>query len=152
MKKILPGLFFLVCISCSHSNYGEKNQQYFADLLKDVDQLKLIFFNKGDTLSQVITNPQQIEAYKELINGKVDTKLKLKCDSTGKIEYYSKGKLLLDAFFSTPMTGSRFDKACITYTLKPDVYSTQFSYRAGMDVDDNYYKLRSSANRMAADL
>jgi hypothetical protein len=152
MKKILPGLFFLTFISCGSVNNGNKDQKYFADLLKDVDRLKLIFFNKGDTLSQVITNQLQIEAYKELINGKVDPKHKLKCDSTGKIEYYSKGKILLDAWFSTPTTGSRFDKPCVTYTLKPDVYSTLFSYRAGMDVDDNYYKLRSSANRMAADL
>jgi hypothetical protein len=152
MKTILPGLFFLTFFSCASVNNENKNKTHFADLLKDVDRLKLVFFNKGDTLSQVITSQLQIEAYKELINGKVDPKDKLKCDSTGKIEYYSKGNLLLNAFFSTPTTGSRFSKPCITYTVKSDVFSTLFSYRAGMDVDDNYYKLRSSANRMAVEL
>lgn len=152
MKTILPGLFFLTFFSCGSVNNGSKDKKYFTDLLKSVDQLKLVFFNKGDTLSQIITDLQQIAAYKEVINGKVDFKHTLKCDSTGKIEFFSKGKLLLDAWFSTRATGSKFDKDCLTYTVKPNVFSTLFTYRSARDVDDYYYKLRSSANRMVKDL
>ena len=154
MKSILPGLFILTCISisCSSGNKGSKDQTYFSDLLKEVDRLKLVFFNKGDTLSQVITDQVQLEAYKEVINGKVDPKHKLTCDSTGKMEFFSKGKMVLDAWFSTKATGSKFPKDCVTYTVQPDVFCTMFTYRSARDVDDYYYKLRSEANRMAKDL
>jgi hypothetical protein len=152
MKTILPGLFLLTFISCGSVNNGNKDKKYFAAFLKDVDQLQLVYFNKGDTLKQLITDQTQIETYKELINGKADPKDKLKCDSTGRIEFLSKGSTVLNAWFSTPATGSKLSKPCVTYSAAPQVFSTAFTYRCGRDVDDYYFKLRSSANRMAKDL
>jgi hypothetical protein len=149
MKSILPGLFILTLISCSSGNNGNKDKAYFADLLNEVDQLKLVFFNKGDTLLQVITGQEQLDAYKEVINGKIDPKHKLTCDSTGKMVFFSKGKVVLDAWFSTKATGSKFPTDCVTYSIQSDVFCTKFTYRSGMAVDDYYYKLRSNANRMA---
>jgi frataxin-like iron-binding protein CyaY len=149
MKNVSLGFALLTLVSCSSISHKNKGKKYFADLLKDVDKIHLKFFNHGDTLSETITDQSEITIYKELISGKRDAKQKIKCDSTGQIIYVSKNDVILQAWFSSRASGSKYDKACVTYTIDPDHYGSALTVRSGQDIDDYYYKLRSTAIRMA---
>jgi hypothetical protein len=149
MKNVSLGLAFLTLFSCGTITHKNKGKKYFAELLQDVDKVQLKFFNHGDTLSETITDQSEIEIYKELINGKRDRKQKIKCDSTGQILFLSKNDVILHAFFSSRASGSKYDKPCVTYSVEPEHYGSALTYRSGQDIDDYYYKLRSTAIRMA---
>lgn len=88
-------------------------KKYFFDLLKDVDKVQIQFFTDGDTLAQTITKKESITHYKEIISGKQENSLK--CDSTGRILYYIKDSLRLEAYFSTPSTGSKYNTPVVVY-------------------------------------
>lgn len=148
MKKVSLGLALLTLFSCSNVPH-KKDKTYFADLLKDVDKIHLKFFNHGDTLSETITDQSEINIYKELINGKRDPKQKIKCDSTGQLLFMNKAEIILNAYFSSRASGSKYDKPCVIYSVDPDNYGSALTYRSGQDIDDYYYKLRSTAIRMA---
>lgn len=150
MKKISLGLLLLTLFSCGSVTNRSKSKKYFADLLKDVDKLRLVFFNHGDTLAETITDQSEINMYKELINGKPDPKQKIKCDSTGQIQFLNKEEIVLNAFFSSPASGSKYEKASVSYSIPPELYGASLTMRPGQDIDDHYYKLRSAAIRMAA--
>ncbi|WP_205513697.1 hypothetical protein [Longitalea arenae] len=149
MKKVSLGFALLTLVSCSSITHKNKGKKYFADLLKDVDKIQLKFFNHGDTLAETITDASEINIYKELINGKRDTKQKIKCDSTGQIIYISKNEIVLQAWFSSRASGSKYDRACVTYADATDHYGSALTLKGGQDIDDYYYKLRSTAIRMA---
>jgi hypothetical protein len=149
MKKVSLGLAVLTLFSCSSVAHKNKGKTYFADLLKDVDKVQLRFFNHGDTLSEAITDQSEINIYKELITGKRDPKQKIKCDSTGQILFLTKEEIILNAYFSSRASGSKYDKACVTYTVEPEIFGSALTVRSGQDIDDYYFKLRSTANRMA---
>ncbi|THU32003.1 hypothetical protein FAM09_27860 [Niastella caeni] len=150
MKKVSLGLAILTLFSCGNVAQKGKGKKYFADLLKDVDKVQLKFFNHGDTLSETITDQTEINIYKELINGKRDPKQKTKCDSTGQILFLTKeASIVLNAYFSSRASGSRYDKACVTYSVEPEHYGSALTVRSGQDIDDYYYKLRSTAIRTA---
>ncbi|HEX6426152.1 MAG TPA: hypothetical protein VF008_00650 [Niastella sp.] len=149
MKKVSLGLVLLTLVSCGSVTQKSKGKKYFADLLKDVDKIHLKFFNHGDTLSETITDQSEINIYKELINGKRDPKQKIRCDSTGQILFLTKEEIILNAFFSSRASGSKYDKACVTYSVDPFNYGSALTVRSGQDIDDYYYKLRSTAIRMA---
>lgn len=151
MKKVSLGLALLTFFSCSSVTNKSKGKKYFSDLLKDVDKVQLKFFNHGDTLSEMITDHLEIDIYKEVINGHRDPKQKVKCDSTGQILFYSKDDLILNAWFSSPASGSKYAKACVSYSVEPDHYGAPLIFRSGRDIDDYYFKLRSTAIRMAAE-
>jgi hypothetical protein len=151
MKKVSLGFVLLTLFSCSSVTNKSKGKKYFADLLKDVDKVQLKFFNHGDTLTGLITDQMEINIYRELINGKRDPKQKVKCDSTGQILFYSGNDLVLNAYFSSPASGSKYQKPCVSYSVEPMHYGAPLTYRSGRDIDDYYYKLRSTAIRMAAE-
>lgn len=149
MKNVSLGLAFLTLVSCSGISHKNKGKKYFADLLKDVDKVQLKFFNHGDTLTEAVTDETEINIYKDLITGKRDPKQRVKCDSTGEILFMNKNEVILHAWFSSRASGSKYDKACVTYSVEPDNFGSALTVRSGQDIDDYYYKLRSTANRMA---
>ncbi|OQP51303.1 hypothetical protein A4H97_27375 [Niastella yeongjuensis] len=149
MKNVSLGLAVLTLFSCSSITQKSKGKTYFADLLKDVDKVQLKFFNHGDTLSEAITDQSEINIYKELITGKRDPKQKIKCDSTGQILFLTKEDIILNAYFSSRASGSKYDKACVTYSVEPDIFGSALTVRSGQDIDDYYFKLRSTAIKMA---
>lgn len=149
MRNVSLGLAFLTLVSCSSVSPQKKGKTYFADLLKDVDKVQLKFFNHGDTLIEAITDETEINIYKSLITGKRDPKQRVRCDSTGQILFLSQKDIVLQAWFSSRASGSKYDKACVTYSAEPDTYGNPLTVRSGQDIDDYYYKLRSTANRMA---
>jgi hypothetical protein len=149
MKKVSLGLAVLTLFSCGSITQKNKGKTYFADLLKDVDKVQLKFFNHGDTLSEAITDQSEINIYKELITGKRDPKQKIKCDSTGQILFLTKDDIVLNAYFSSRASGSKYDKSSVTYSVEPNIYGSALTVRSGQDIDDYYFKLRSTAIRMA---
>jgi hypothetical protein len=149
MKNVSLGLAFLTLVSCNNISHKNKGKRYFSDLLKEVDKVQLKFFNHGDTLTEAITDETEINIYKDLITGKRDPRQKVKCDSTGEILFLSRNDIVLQAWFSSRASGSKYDKACVTYSVEPDTYGSALTVRSGQDIDDYYYKLRSTANRMA---
>lgn len=149
MKRVSLGLAVLTLFSCGCITHTNKGKTYFSDLLKDVDKVQLKFFNHGDTLSETITDQSEINIYKELITGKRDPKQKFKCDSTGQIRFFTREDIILSAFFSSRASGSKYDKACVTYSEETDNFGSALTIRSGQDIDDYYFKLRSNAIRMA---
>src|SRR5688572_21070492 len=136
MKHVSLGLAFLTLVSCGSFSHKNKGKKYFADLLKDVDKIQLKFFNHGDTLTEAITDQTEINIYKELITGKRDPKQKVKCDSTGKILFLSRNEVVLQAWFSSRASGSKYDKACVTYSVEPETYGSALTVRSRQDIDD----------------
>lgn len=149
MKKVSLGLAVFTLFSYGCMTHKSKGKTYFADLLKDVDKVQLKFFNHGDTLSEAITDQSEINIYKELITGKRDPKQKIKCDSTGQIMFLTKEDVILNAYFSSRASGSKYDKPSVTYSEETDKFGSALTIRSGQDIDDYYFKLRSTAIRMA---
>jgi frataxin-like iron-binding protein CyaY len=150
MKKVYLGLSLFTLFSCGTITNKEKGKKYFADLLQDVDKVQLLFFNRGDTLSKIIVDQAEIAIYQELINGKRDPRQKIRCDSTGQIIFYNKEAIVMSAWFSSPASGSHYNKASVTYSVAPEHYGALLTYRSGRDIDDYYYKLRSTAIRTSS--
>jgi len=150
MKKVYLGLALLTCFGCNSVLHRGKGKTYFSDLLKDVDKVQLKFFNHGDTLTETITDGEQLNVYKVLINGKHDAKLKIKCDSTGQLLFFNKENLILNAWFSSPATGSKYNQPCVSYSDEADHFGSLLTYQSGISIDDYYYKLRSTAIRLSA--
>jgi hypothetical protein len=148
MKNVSLGLAFLTLVSCGSVSHKSK-KEYFAGLLKEVDKVQLKFFNHGDTLAEAITDETEINIYKEMITGKRDPRQRVQCDSTGEIFFLSRNEVVLHAWFSSRASGSKYDKACVTYSVEPNTYGSALTVRSGQEIDDYYYKLRSTANRMA---
>ena len=149
MKKVSLGLAVFTLFSYGCMTHKSKGKTYFADLLKDVDKVQLKFFNHGDTLFEAITDQSEINIYKELITGKRDPKQKIKCDSTGQIQFLTKEDVILKAYFSSRASGSKYDKPSVTYSEETDKFGSALTIRSGQDIDDYYFKLRSTAIRMA---
>jgi hypothetical protein len=137
---LLKLALFVLCIQITACNNEAEMKKYFSELLKDVDKVQIQFFAGDYTLVQTITEQDSINIYKEIINGKQEQDLK--CDSTGRIHYYRKGRLRLEAYFSTPSTRSRYDTPVVVYFFKPDIYKTRFTYRAGMGIDERFYQIK----------
>jgi frataxin-like iron-binding protein CyaY len=150
MRKVYLGLTMLTLCACGLATHRSKNKKYFANLLKDVDKVQLKFFNHGDTLTETIADDYELAIYKELINGKRDAKLKVKCDSTGQILFFNKQSLVLNAYFSSPASGSKYTKPSVSYSEETDHFGAPLTYRSGVSIDDYYYKLRSTAIRLSA--
>lgn len=141
-------LFLFFPVSCSYlESTKEKNERtmkkYFADFLSRTDKVEIEYFIFTDTLHKTIKGQKQIDIFKEVINGKEDRELA--CDTTGRLLYFEGNTLLLEAYFSTP-EGSKSDNGVVTYFLKPDIYKTLFSYRAGRSIDEFFYELKKQHN------
>lgn len=148
-KLLLLLIFFLSLqapyLSCSYPDRTEeKNEKvmkkYFSDFLNKTDKVEIQYFSLVDTVPQTLQDSKQIDIFKEVINGKEEKGLS--CDTTGRLLYFKGDTLLLEAYFSTPSTGSRLDKGVVTYFFKPDIYKTLFTYRAGMSIDEYFYDLK----------
>ena len=119
-------------------------KKYFADFLSKTDMVEIKYFILTDTVSKILRDSNQINIFKEVINGKEDTELL--CDTTGKLSYFKGDTLLLEAYFSTPGTESKLDKGVVTYFIKPDIYKTLFTYRAGMSIDEYFHEFKKQLN------
>ena len=111
----------LAFVACNYINSTkERNEitmkKYFSDLLKKIDKVEIQYFIAVDTLTHTLTRQQQIDIFKEVINGKEDRDLK--CDSTGRFLFFNKDTLFFEAYFSTPNTGSKYDTGVVTYFFK----------------------------------
>lgn len=140
---VIALLLIVLCIGI-RCNSGTNMKKYFDDLLQGVDKVQIQYFNQGDTFTRTLTKQVYIDIYKEVINGK--QKSDLKCDSTGRILYFIQDTLRFEAYFSTPSTGSKYEEGVVTYFLKPDIYKTLFTYRAGMGIDEDFYKMTKAKN------
>lgn len=132
----LPVIIVVIGIRC---NSETSMKEYFGDLLQRVDKVQIQYFNNSDTLTRVLIKQDQIDIYKEVINGKQEGDLK--CDSTGRILYFIQDTLRFETYFSTPSTGSKYKKGAVTYFFKPDIYKTLFTSRAGMGIDEFFHEM-----------
>jgi hypothetical protein len=73
----------------------DSKKRYFEELLKSVNTIRIQRFTNGDTLSIYVTNKEGVDIFKEIIDGKNEDLCPKK--QTGRILYYSKGHLILDA-------------------------------------------------------
>jgi len=136
MKLMLLILFVDITVCNNDANI----KKYFAELLKEVDKVQIQFFVQGDTLTQTLTKKHQLDIYKQVINGKQTSDLK--CDSTGRLLYFVKDTLRFEAYFQHHRQEVSLRTAVLHNYLKPDIYKTLFTYRAGMGVDEYFYQLR----------
>lgn len=151
MQKAIPKSFLILiallltalCIGI-RCNSGTNMKKYFDDLLQGVDKIQIQYFNQGDTFRRTLTKQDQIDIYKEVINGKQESGLK--CDSTGRLLYFIQDTLQFEAYFSTPSTGSKYETGVVAYFFKPDIYETRFTYRAGMGIDEYFYEKTKAEN------
>jgi len=104
--------------------------------LSKVNKIEIKFYKGKKPLTYPITDNNIVNAFKEMIV-KSKNNPELICDSTGEIIYLNNNKTLLKVYFSTRATNSKYRSSYITYNN----ISSLMTYRAGMDLDEIFYKL-----------
>jgi hypothetical protein len=140
--RILVTIFLisLICQSCFQSNNSNKH----ISILRDCDQVKLLYYNQGDTLSYSANDTSEISILTELISGRQDV-IGDSCKPAGQVIYKSHGKTIFSTEFSTTDTNEEFDCNYVVYNLGDKIYKHKLNYRAGMLIDEILWgKLRSS--------
>ncbi len=118
MNLKVKSLLFIWLISITSCNFRKR---HFTELLKSIDTVTIQRFINNDTLSISVTDKKDIDIFKNIINGNqenIPTNLK-----TGRILFYSNGKLILDA--------AQFNEV-IEYSSNNINYKERISYQAGM--------------------
>ena len=114
----IRSLIFICLIWSTSCNFRKR---HFAEMLKAVDKVEIQDFVDNDTTSHWVTNQAGIDVFTNIINGRqehIPTGQK-----TGRILYYSKGKLILEA--------SQFAEG-IEYSSDHTLYKERITYQAGM--------------------
>jgi hypothetical protein len=115
-------IFFISLMMFTSCDY---NKNHFTVLLNPVDTVKIQQYHKNDTASFFISDKRGLNVFKNIVNGLTE-KISINRE-TGRILYYSKGKLILDVAI--------FDNLVIRYSNNERTYKERISYQAGMYFD-----------------
>ena len=131
---IIAGTFVMYFLSC---NSGPNQLAY----LENTDSLAIQFFKPRDTLILTPENRVEIKLFTETMMDGAGGSEDLK-DTTGKMLFTQKGSLLLEVYFSTPSTGSKFGAPVFSFVQNGKTGGGRFTYKAGSLLEDIYNELR----------
>jgi len=122
----------VILISCNQTHSDLRN------ILKSTDTIKISSYHGSDTSVYIVTGQKDLDIFTQVINGKKEN---LPSDSLiGRIQYYSKGQLLLNANLSNKVT--------IQYVYDKVLYGEKITYQAGMLIDQFFSTFASANNYM----
>ena len=126
MRRLyLLSLVFLF-FACSDSN---PQQEPFASMLKNCDQVNIVFYNSSDSLTYHTTDTTGVKILTRMVTGKKETTSDT-CQPVGRLSYLSKGQPIYDAQFALDTTPEKRGCNYITYVFKQDTYRHKLTDRA----------------------
>lgn len=133
-KSIIAATFVMIFVSCKSGN----SQLAY---LENTDQLTIQFFKPTDTIQRTTQKRGQIEVFAETVidGGGEPGQLQ---DTTGRMLFTQKDSLLLEVYFSTPNTGSKFGAPVFTFGRDKNAGGGRFTYKAGSELEEIYNELR----------
>ena len=134
MKQFFTSIIVIVFISC---NSGNKQLAY----LEDADQLTIQFFKPKDTVALITQKRGQIDILAGTVMDGGGESVSLQ-DTTGRMLFTQKDSLLLEVYFSTPNTGSKFTAPVFAFGHNKQVSGGRFTYKAGSLLEEMYNELR----------
>ena len=141
MKQSLTLIIAGTIVIYSHSCNPGPNQLAY---LQNTDSLTIHFFKPRDTLILTPENRVEISLLTETMMDGAGASEELQ-DTTGKMLFTQKGSLLLEVYFSTPSTGSKFGAPVFTFVQNGKTGGGRFTYKAGSFLEDAYNEMRKSS-------
>ena len=119
---MIPILFIFSC------NTGNQQQEPFASLLKNCDQVNIVFYNSQDSLTYHTTDSTGIRILVNLVTGKKETVVDT-CQPIGRLHYMVERQPVYEAEFALAAAGKG---GCnyISYTMQQHTYKHRLSERA----------------------
>ena len=115
----------VLLLSCTNSN---EQKEPFKSLLKNCDEVKINFYNGGDTIHFETKDSLGIKYLGQNVSGNAET-ITDACKPAGDLYYRAKGDTLLRAEFAVMPKTKREQCAYISYTYKNQSYKNKLSYR-----------------------
>jgi hypothetical protein len=144
MKLLVDSLmkrFFTLIIATGFlfsCNSGQNELSY----LEKADGLTLQFFKPKDTLTRATKDRGQIDILAETVIGGSGEAVSLQ-DTTGRMLFTQKDSLLLEVYFSTSNTGSKFGSPVFVFGRDKGTGGGRFTYKAGSLLGEIYNQFRA---------
>jgi hypothetical protein len=132
--SITAATFVMIFLSC---NNGNSQLAY----LENADQLTIQFFKPKDTVERITQERGQIDILAGTVIDGGGEPVQLQ-DTTGRMLFTQKDSLLLEVYFSTPNTGSKFAAPVFAFGREKNVNGGRFTYKAGSLLEEIYNELR----------
>jgi nitrogen fixation protein FixH len=131
---IIAATVVMIFLSCNSGN----NQLAY---LENADELTIQFFKPKDTVVLTTRKRGQIDILAETVIDGGGELVNLQ-DTTGRMLFTQKDSLLLEVYFSTPNTGSKFTAPVFAFGQDQHVSGGRFTYKAGSLLEEIYNELR----------
>jgi hypothetical protein len=132
--SIIAATFVMIFLSCNSGN----SQLAF---LENADELTIQFFKPRDTVALAIRERGQIDILAGTVIDGGGELVNLQ-DTTGRMLFTQKDSLLLEVYFSTPNTGSKFAAPVFAFGRDKQANGGRFTYKAGSLLEEIYNELR----------
>ena len=123
MKLFFCFALATLLLSC---NEGQEQKEPFKSLLKTCDEVKINFYNGGDTIHFETKDSLGIKYLTQNINGTAET-IADTCKPVGDLYYRAKGDTLLRAEFAVMPATKRDQCAYISYSYQNQSYKNKIS-------------------------
>lgn len=132
--SIIAATIVMIFLSC---NSGNSQLAY----LENADELTIQFFKPKDTVEHTTQKRGQIDILVETVIDGGGESVSLQ-DTTGRMLFTQEDSLLLEVYFSTPNTGSKFTAPVFASAHDQHVSGGRFTYKAGSLLEEIYNELR----------
>ena len=136
MKRFFTTTFIVAVLTGCNS---ENNRPV---MLKKVDSVIIHYFKGKEVESYGSSIKKQVDILAESITDAAVQKDRLP-DTTGRIRFTQENNLVLEVYFTTPGTVSKFDAPVYAYEINGIVYGGRFTYKSGSLLEEFYDKLQS---------
>ena len=123
MKLFFCFALATLLLSC---NEGQEQKEPFKSLLKTCDEVKINFYNGGDTIHFETKDSLGIKYLTQNISGTAET-IADTCKPVGDLYYRAKGDTLLRAEFAVMPATKRDQCAYISYSYQNQSYKNKIS-------------------------
>ena len=147
MKFFSLFILFAVMQSCSNNN---RQKEPFKSLLKNCDEVKINFYNGGDTLHFETKDSLGIKYLTENISGNNET-ISDACKPVGNLFYRAKGDTLLRGEFAVLPTATKKDCGYISYNHQNTSYKNKLSEKIFQFLIQMYPKPSTDTTTQAID-
>src|SRR5215216_6254073 len=113
----------MLLLACTNSN---QQKEPFKALLKNCDEVKINFYNGGDTIHFETKDSLGIKYLGQNVSGNAET-ITNACKPVGDLYYRAKGDTLLRAEFAVMPATKREQCAYISYTYQNQSYKNKLS-------------------------
>lgn len=119
---------------------NKKNPNGYADLIAKAEKIHIVYTSGEYRQTTLELSTELRNSFKDVFKAK---DVKCGCESSGRLRFYSKDKLLLVADFSIDKVDSYNDKDCVFLSVFPSEFGCfRLNYSAGMFLSETYADLK----------